>query len=130
MTWIIVAENEDGSNLYGRIDQDGLMRVTAIEGYPELDKWLAEGNTPEPADPEPAKSYSCSAWQIRKALNNQNLRQAVEDAVLASTDQDLKDGWNFAGSFDSNNPFVLAMGQAIGKSEQETIDLIQYASTL
>jgi hypothetical protein len=47
MTWIIVAENEDGSNLYGRIDQDGLMRVTAIEGYPELDKWLAEGNIPE-----------------------------------------------------------------------------------
>ena len=78
----------------------------------------------------PPPVYTCSAWQIRKALNNQNLRQAVEDAVLASTDQDLKDGWNFAGSFDSNNPFVLAMGQAIGKSEQETIDLIQYASTL
>ena len=117
-------------NIIRLADNASIPNDLANTDYAAYLAWLAEGNTPEPADPEPAKIYSCSAWQIRKALNNQNLRQAVEDAVLASTDQDLKDGWNFAGSFDSNNPFVLAMGQAIGKSEQETIDLIQYASTL
>jgi hypothetical protein len=47
MKWVIIGQLDDGSNLYGRIDDDGLMRVTAIEGYSELDDWLAEGNTPE-----------------------------------------------------------------------------------
>jgi hypothetical protein len=57
--------------------------------------WLAAGNTPEPADPLPPPVYTCSPWQIRKALNQLNLRQAVEDAVAASTDLTLKDGWEF-----------------------------------
>ena len=46
MSWVIVNDTEE-QTVYGRIDEDGLMRITAIEGYPELDKWLAEGNTPE-----------------------------------------------------------------------------------
>jgi hypothetical protein len=47
MKWVIIGQLDDGANLYGRIDDDGLMRITAIEGYPELDEWLAEGNEPE-----------------------------------------------------------------------------------
>lgn len=48
MKWVIVGKHfGTDENLYGRIDDNGLMRVTAIEGYPELDEWLAEGNTAE-----------------------------------------------------------------------------------
>jgi len=47
MRWVIIGQLEDGSNVYGRIDDDGLMRVTAVEEHPELQDWLAEGNTPE-----------------------------------------------------------------------------------
>lgn len=36
--------------LYARIDDDGLCRLTCTEDYPEFQSWLAEGNTPEPAD--------------------------------------------------------------------------------
>ena len=43
MTWVIVNKSEDVT-VYGRIDDDGLMRVTAIKGYRELDEWLADGN--------------------------------------------------------------------------------------
>jgi hypothetical protein len=46
MKWVIVNNTEENT-VFGRIDGDGLMRITAIEGYPELDEWLAEGNTPE-----------------------------------------------------------------------------------
>lgn len=92
--------------------------------------WLAEGNTPDPADPLPPPVYSCSPWQIRKALNNQGLRQAVESAVSASTDQELKDGWEFASEFRSNDPFVVSMGAALGKTAEETDQLIAYAATL
>jgi hypothetical protein len=48
MKWVIVGElTFGGGKLYGRIDDDGLMRVTAVEAHPELQAWLAEGNTPE-----------------------------------------------------------------------------------
>ena len=35
---------------YARIDDDGLCRVTCTEDNPEFMAWVAEGNTPEPAD--------------------------------------------------------------------------------
>ena len=92
--------------------------------------WLAAGNTPEPADPIPDPVYKCSPWQIRKALNESGQRQTVESAVVSSTDITLKDGWEFATEFISNDPFVILMGQVIGKNESETAEFIKYASTL
>ena len=43
----------DGTEIYARIDDDGLCRVTCTAENPDFQAWLAEGNTPEPAD-EPA----------------------------------------------------------------------------
>ena len=74
--------------------------------------------------------YSCTAWQIRKALNNRNLRQAVEDAVAASTEQELHDGWEYATEIKSDDSFVIMMGQTIGLDQAGVDELIQYASSL
>jgi hypothetical protein len=41
ITWEILGE-EDGQTIYKKIDEDGLVRVTAIRGYPELDAYLAQ----------------------------------------------------------------------------------------
>ena len=47
-TWVILQNaTEIDPAVYGRVDDDGLMRITAIEGHAELDEWLAEGNEPE-----------------------------------------------------------------------------------
>ena len=43
-----VAKGE--KQIYARIDDDGLCRLTCTEDYPEFKAWLEEGNTPEPAD--------------------------------------------------------------------------------
>ena len=48
MTWVIVGESTSGETIYGRVDDDGLIRVTCIAEYPDLAAWVAEGNTPEP----------------------------------------------------------------------------------
>jgi len=47
-------KEEDGIKIYARIDEDGLCRVTCTEQNPEFKTWLAEGNTPLPADKEVA----------------------------------------------------------------------------
>jgi hypothetical protein len=33
---------DEGVMTYQRIDEDGLVRVTAVRGYPELDDYLAQ----------------------------------------------------------------------------------------
>jgi len=73
---------------------------------------------------------TCTPWQIRKALNALGLRQQVEDAVAESEVQEVKDGWEFATSFRSDDPFVLGIAQAIGKDEAEVADIIRHARTL
>ena len=53
MKWKIVGNSLSGDFIYGRIDDDGLIRLTGSSDYPELQAWLAEGNTPDPPDPQP-----------------------------------------------------------------------------
>ena len=43
-------DHENDPQIYARVDDDGLIRVTCIEENPEYQAWLAEGNEPLPAD--------------------------------------------------------------------------------
>jgi hypothetical protein len=51
MTWVTLGLNEQGVEIFGRLDDDGLIRVTCIAEHPEFAAWLAEGNSPEPWNP-------------------------------------------------------------------------------
>lgn len=42
--------NPDDQQIFARIDDDGLCRLTCTEDYPELKVWVEAGNTPEPAE--------------------------------------------------------------------------------
>ena len=48
MIYKMLPKIEGESQIYARIDDDGLCRVTCIEENPEFQAWLAEGNTPLP----------------------------------------------------------------------------------
>ena len=93
------------------------------------------GATPTAHQPPvlpPAEAFPavCSPWQMRKALNQLGLRDAVEAAVAASTDQTLRDGWEFATEFRSDDLFVLTMGVVLGKTEAEVRAIIELGATL
>jgi len=50
MIYKIFHTDVDGNIIYARIDDDGAIRVTCSADHPPFQEWLAEGNTPLPAD--------------------------------------------------------------------------------
>jgi hypothetical protein len=90
-------------------------------------EWLKKGNEPELADPVIEPPIEVSPWQIRKALNALGLRVAVEEMVSKTDDIVIKDGWQYATSFVENDPFVVGLGQALGKTPEELHELFVFA---
>ena len=51
--WKTFGKTETGETLYAKTDEDGLVRITAIKGYPELDEFLAESKSKSaPVEPK------------------------------------------------------------------------------
>jgi len=80
---------------------------------------------PAPVPPAPV----VSAWQIRKALNQLDLRDAVEQAV-AQADRETRDAWEYATEFKRDHPLVVSLGAALGKIPEELDALFALAVTL
>ena len=75
---------------------------------------LVESNI-KPATPEPLPILSCSPWQIRKKLNKEGLREAVEAYVASEqATQDEKDAWEFATEFREDNPLLVNAASMLG----------------
>lgn len=72
---------------------------------------------------------SVSPIQFRKALNQLNIRNEVDNYV-GTLDQDSKDAWEYATSFDRGNPIILEATVALNKTTKEVDDLFRLASTL
>ena len=84
-----------------------------IAEYEELIA-LVESNI-KPVEPEPVPILSCSPWQIRKKLNKEGLREAVELYVASEqATQDEKDAWEFATEFREDNPLLVNAALLLG----------------
>jgi hypothetical protein len=119
--------NPDGSVV--RSDGVTIPQEIENEDWRAYLAWVSAGNVAQNVSISQSPAY-CSAWQIRKALNQLGLRQSVEDAVAQSQDQNMKDGWEFSNVFGSDQPYVVAMGQALGKTDAEVRAIIELASKL
>lgn len=111
------------SEVIQQFDEDGLCRISGLRSA------FPDDITIEPADPIPPQPIIVSPRQIRQALTASGLRANVELAV-ANGDQDLKDWWEFATTFESNHPMVVSMATGLGVTEQQLTDLFNLAKSL
>lgn len=118
----------------GVIRKDGVV-IPQDDRTPEYQAyvaWLMQDNGPAVVPDEGGyfPRIDVSAWQIRKALNELGLRDAVEDAVAASTDIKTKDGWNHSPRFYSDNEQAKTMAVVLNKTPAEMYAIFQLAETL
>jgi len=90
---------------------DGVLRVR--EGYTLMGVAVSGDGVLRPELESVAESNAISARQIRLALNQTGLRDAVEAAVAAG-DRDLSDWWEYSTEVHRDNPMVEGMIQALG----------------
>ena len=87
------------------------------------------GEIQRPVVEAPPPVPTLSAWQIRKALNQMGLRDAVEAAVAAGP-QDAKDAWAYANEFERGHPLIESFAQALGKTDEDIDALFALGATL
>ena len=69
----------------------------------------------KPVEPQPLPILSCTPWQIRKKLNKEGMREAVEAYVTSEVaTQDEKDAWEFATEFREDNPLLVNAALLLG----------------
>lgn len=125
--WIITERWTDAD--LAAIDLYRVDPATVPAGHRELSRHFERqgGAVVEVIESEPLPLV-VTPRQIRLALTEMGLRQAVEDYVAAQ-DQTVKDSWEFSTQFERNHPLIIAAAQALDKTEAEVDALFALAAT-
>jgi hypothetical protein len=108
--------------------QDFSQGPVSARGWRVVDNVVVPCVTARPyQDPNPVP-FSVTPWQMRRALNQLGLRSAVEAAV-AGTDQDTRDGWDYALEIRRDNPLISGLAAGLGLTTSQVDDLFRLAYT-
>lgn len=96
--------------------------------------WVAEGNSPQPADPVvPSIPEVVTMRQARLALLQAGLLAQVNTAVASmpgAAGDTARIEWEFSSTVERNRPLVQSLIGALGLTESQLDDLFRLAATL
>ncbi|MDP2358028.1 MAG: hypothetical protein Q8M31_18455 [Beijerinckiaceae bacterium] len=100
------------------------MQVATLTG--ELEEARASRDAAAPGGPKPG---SVSNIQLRKAVNQVGLRDAIE-AHLKTAPHDLRDLWDWSESISVDAPEIIAACAALGITDQQRTAIFEAAAAL
>ena len=90
--------------------------------WQEYEAWCAAGNAPQAASTSASAPIVVTAAQLRRALAERGILQAVVSAVAAA-DLLTQQLWQAAHTISSDDPTVTAIAAAIGKSQSDLVSV-------
>lgn len=93
--------------------------------------WLDAGNVTEPyAPPPPAIPQQVPMWAVRTVLQNDGLFDQADALVKASTDNALKNVWEYGNFADRNSNAIATLAAALGLTSEQVDQMFIDANNL
>lgn len=94
-------------------------------------KWIDEGNTPNPyAPPPPPVPQQVPMWAVRTVLQNDGLFDQAQALIAASTDNALKNVWEYGNFADRNSNAIVTLSAALGLTSEQVDQMFIDANNL
>lgn len=94
-------------------------------------KWLEEGNTPEPYVPPPSSiPEQVPMWAVRTILQEQGLFDQAQALVTASTNNALKNIWEYGNFATRSSPTIIALAGQLGLTSEQLDQMFTAANAL
>jgi hypothetical protein len=127
-------QNADDPQTYARVDGDGVIRVTCGESHPDLQAWIAAGNTPQEPDPVPVViPQTVSMAQARLALIGAGLFSTIDAGLKALPEPQRTTAltaWEYAPTVSRNGALVTTLAGQFGLTEAQLDALFTAAAAI
>ena len=124
------------------LSEDGVLAEKYIDGVEtgvwvstssniEYLNWLAEGNTPSPyVPPPPSVPQQVPMWAVRTVLQNDGLFDQAQALIEASTDNALKNIWEYGNYAERSSVAIASLATALGLTSEQINEMFVAANSL
>lgn len=98
--------------------------------WQEYQQWLIKGNYPNPAPPPLPPPQIVPMWAVRTVLQNDKLFDQAQAAITASTDNALKNVWEYGNFADRNSKAIASLAVTLNLTDAQVDQMFIDANSL